>query len=75
MVQSVSAAFDKLTPREREILRLIAAHLQSKEIARALGLSPKTVEMHVLSARRRLLGNEPSRRGPGLRGLGRRGPR
>ncbi|USQ95921.1 LuxR C-terminal-related transcriptional regulator [Caulobacter sp. RL271] len=56
MVQSVSAAFDKLTPREREILRLIAAHLQSKEIARALGLSPKTVEMHVLSARRRLSG-------------------
>jgi DNA-binding CsgD family transcriptional regulator len=56
MVDRVSAAFEKLTPREREILRLIAAHLQSKEIARALGLSPKTVEMHVLSARRRLSG-------------------
>lgn len=56
MVQPVGAAFDKLTPREREILRLIAAHLQSKEIARELGLSPKTVEMHVLSARRRLSG-------------------
>jgi DNA-binding CsgD family transcriptional regulator len=56
MVDRVSTAFEKLTPREREILRLIAAHLQSKEIARALGLSPKTVEMHVLSARRRLSG-------------------
>jgi DNA-binding CsgD family transcriptional regulator len=56
MVQGVSIAFEKLTPREREILRLVAAHLQSKEIARALGLSPKTVEMHVLSARRRLSG-------------------
>ncbi len=56
MVERVSTAFEKLTPREREILRLIAAHLQSKEIARALGLSPKTVEMHVLSARRRLSG-------------------
>ncbi|MET3664122.1 helix-turn-helix transcriptional regulator [Caulobacter sp. 1776] len=56
MVDRVSKAFEKLTPREREILRLIAAHLQSKEIARALGLSPKTVEMHVLSARRRLSG-------------------
>ncbi|WP_454758229.1 helix-turn-helix domain-containing protein [Caulobacter segnis] len=56
MVDRVSTAFEKLTPREREILRLIAAHLQSKEIARALGLSPKTVEMHVLSARRRLAG-------------------
>jgi DNA-binding CsgD family transcriptional regulator len=56
MVDRVSTAFEKLTPREREILRLIAAHLQSKEIARALGLSPKTIEMHVLSARRRLSG-------------------
>lgn len=56
MVERVSTAFEKLTPREREILRLIAAHLQSKEIARELGLSPKTVEMHVLSARRRLSG-------------------
>ena len=56
MVERVSTAFEKLTPREREVLRLIAAHLQSKEIARALGLSPKTVEMHVLSARRRLSG-------------------
>jgi len=56
MVERNSAAFEKLTPREREILRLIAAHLQSKEIARTLGLSPKTVEMHVLSARRRLSG-------------------
>jgi DNA-binding CsgD family transcriptional regulator len=56
MVQGVSTAFEKLTPREREILRLVAGHLQSKEIARALGLSPKTVEMHVLSARRRLSG-------------------
>jgi len=51
-----SKGFERLTPREREILRLIAAHLQSKEIARLLSLSPKTVEMHVLSARRRLSG-------------------
>ncbi|WP_156402241.1 LuxR C-terminal-related transcriptional regulator [Caulobacter sp. Root1472] len=48
--------FERLTPREREILRLIAQHRQSKEIARLLSLSPKTVEMHVLSARRRLAG-------------------
>ena len=48
--------FERLTPREREILRLIAQHRQSKEIARLLRLSPKTVEMHVLSARRRVGG-------------------
>jgi len=51
-----SLGFEKLTPREREILRLIAQHQRSKEIARLLSLSPKTVEMHVLSARRRLAG-------------------
>lgn len=49
-------AFERLTPREREILRLVAQHRRSKEIARLLALSPKTVEMHVLSARRRLAG-------------------
>ena len=48
--------FERLTPREREILRLIAQHRQGKEIARLLRLSPKTVEMHVLSARRRVGG-------------------
>jgi DNA-binding CsgD family transcriptional regulator len=53
---SDNLGFKRLTPREREILRLIAQHRQSKEIARLLSLSPKTVEMHVLSARRRLAG-------------------
>ncbi|WP_297514293.1 response regulator transcription factor [uncultured Caulobacter sp.] len=56
MVQGVGIAFEKLTPREREVLRLVAAHLRSREIARALGVSPKTVENHVQSARRRLSG-------------------
>ena len=32
---------DTLSPREREILRLIAAHLQSKEIARAWVCRPR----------------------------------
>ena len=35
-----------LTPREKEILDLIAAGLSSKEIAAKLGISPKTVEFH-----------------------------
>jgi DNA-binding CsgD family transcriptional regulator len=56
MDSSDNLGFERLTPREREILRLIAQHRQSKEIARLLQLSPKTVEMHVLSARRRLAG-------------------
>lgn len=36
----------QLTPRQREILRLVASGKTTKEIARDLGISPKTVEFH-----------------------------
>jgi pimeloyl-ACP methyl ester carboxylesterase/DNA-binding CsgD family transcriptional regulator len=36
-----------LTPRQIEVLRLVAAGQTDKQIARSLGLSPRTVEMHV----------------------------
>lgn len=48
--------FETLTAREREVFRLVAQHLRDKEIARLLELSPRTVHMHVLKARRRLSG-------------------
>lgn len=35
-----------LTPRQREVLNLIAQGLSTKEIARQLGISAKTVETH-----------------------------
>lgn len=38
--------FHKLTPRQRSVLKLMAEGKSTKEIARALGLSPKTVEFH-----------------------------
>jgi two-component system response regulator NreC len=41
-----ASAEDKLTAREVEVLRLIALGHTSVEIARKLGLSPRTVETH-----------------------------
>ncbi|MFZ0040862.1 MAG: response regulator transcription factor [Solirubrobacteraceae bacterium] len=40
---------DELTPREREILALIAEGRSNQGICRALWLSPKTVETHIRS--------------------------
>ena len=36
----------RLSPREREVVTQLAHGLTSKQIARELGLSPRTVEMH-----------------------------
>jgi DNA-binding NarL/FixJ family response regulator len=36
----------KLTPRQREILRLLAAGRSAKEVAAILNISPRTVEFH-----------------------------
>lgn len=41
-----STSLDKLTPRQREILQLIAEGRSTKEIAGDLNLSAKTVETH-----------------------------
>jgi DNA-binding NarL/FixJ family response regulator len=45
---------DSLTPREREVLQLIARGYRYKEIATRLHLSIKTVEAHVSSVLRKL---------------------
>jgi DNA-binding NarL/FixJ family response regulator len=39
-------AADELTPRQKEVITLIALGKSSKEIGRLLGLSPKTVDVH-----------------------------
>jgi two-component system response regulator NreC len=44
----------KLTPREREVLRLIALGHTSVEIANMLGLSPRTIETHRARIHRKL---------------------
>jgi len=45
---------DSLTPREREILQLIAEGLTSKEIGARLGVAVKTVETHRTNVIRKL---------------------
>ena len=50
----VDPELDQLTPREREVLRLIARGYLYKEIAMRLVISPKTVEAHVGSVLRKL---------------------
>jgi len=43
---SADARIERLTEREREILTLIAAGHQNRDIATQLGISPRTVEVH-----------------------------
>jgi DNA-binding NarL/FixJ family response regulator len=42
-----AAPTEPLTPREREVLQLVAAGLPNKQIARRLGISDHTVKFHV----------------------------
>jgi DNA-binding NarL/FixJ family response regulator len=51
---STDPELDQLTPREREVLRLIARGYTYREIARELFISVKTVETHVSSVLRKL---------------------
>ena len=44
--QAVSEPWVRLTPREREVLHLLAEGKSNKEVASSLRISPKTVETH-----------------------------
>ncbi|HEY7308104.1 MAG TPA: response regulator transcription factor [Gemmataceae bacterium] len=41
-----ASSLDRLTPRQREVLQLVAEGATTKEIGRKLGVSVKTAEMH-----------------------------
>jgi DNA-binding NarL/FixJ family response regulator len=51
---SVDPDFDQLTPREREVMRLLARGYAYKEIAAELFISIKTVETHASNVLRKL---------------------
>jgi len=50
----VSVGRDRLTPREREVVQLLAEGKSTKEVAVALGLSVKTAETHRSNIMRKL---------------------
>ena len=50
----VTAGITALTQRQKEILRLISQQFQTKEVARILNISERTVKTHTEEARRRL---------------------
>jgi FixJ family two-component response regulator len=45
-LQQLQARVDACTPRERDVMRLLARGLPNKRIAESLGISPRTVEIH-----------------------------
>lgn len=51
---AVDTELEQLTPREREVLQLIARGYAYKEVGRRLNVSVKTVETHVSSVLRKL---------------------
>jgi DNA-binding NarL/FixJ family response regulator len=53
-VASIDEDLDRLSQREREVMRLIARGYAYKEVARELFISVKTVETHVSSVLRKL---------------------
>ena len=54
MAESGKTAENNLTPRERQILKLLAAGRANKDVATTLGLSIKTVEAHRANLMRKL---------------------
>jgi len=53
-VRCMPSRSEHLTDRERQCLRLVHAHMNSKQIARRLGIKPSTVDRHCENAARKL---------------------
>jgi DNA-binding NarL/FixJ family response regulator len=52
--RTMSGQLQSLTPRERDVLRLVAAGMASRDIAKQLGISYTTVRTHIRSLGRKL---------------------
>ena len=60
-VAEVDEELDRLSAREREVMRLIARGYQYKEVAKELFISVKTVETHVCSGAAQAAAVQPAR--------------
>ena len=49
-INELAARTARLSERQKEILRLVDQHLQSKEIARRLGIGRRTIDKHIAAA-------------------------
>lgn len=54
LLPTVARDADPLSPREREVLALVAEGMANKQIARALGITERTVKAHLGSAYRQI---------------------
>jgi DNA-binding CsgD family transcriptional regulator len=64
-----NAAIQRLTERQKDCLRLVAQGYTSKEIGRALDLSPSTVDNHILTAVQSMSASSRGRAARSLTGL------
>ncbi len=53
-IESADGVFEELTPREHQVLYLVAAGARNQEVARHLQVSIKTVEFHLSNIRGKL---------------------
>jgi DNA-binding NarL/FixJ family response regulator len=53
-MKNTRRAVPRLTPRERQVLSLVAHGYTSKQIGEKLGISPRTAETHRVNIGRRL---------------------
>jgi DNA-binding CsgD family transcriptional regulator len=53
-IRSGDGVFEELTPREHQVLYLVAAGARNQEVARHLQVSIKTVEFHLSNIRGKL---------------------
>lgn len=53
-IDAISQLLESLTPKQRDVLDLASQHMTSKQIARELDITPKTVDRRIESVRARL---------------------